>query len=227
MTKLAAELMVAEYGDAYGIRFMIDRCGLLTGPWQMAKADQGVVAFWVAAHCLNRGLKYIGFGGNGQAGARFPAHRRFLRPGARPDRQLRRLCRAALECGRRREEQRLAAAKRRSSAGKSRAVRWRWLRPMRTGRSDLRFYITDHRAVSAVRGWSPQRDARRTIGDIAGWIDGEEHRCARCSWDSGTSQTSGDSYCVATWPRPGVRAATISPMMRGRSYSSFHLGKCW
>ena len=32
----------------------------------MAKADQGVVAFWVAAHCLNRGLKYIGFGGSGK-----------------------------------------------------------------------------------------------------------------------------------------------------------------
>src|SRR5260370_5597585 len=66
MTKLAAEFMVAEYGDAYGIRFVIDRCGLLTGPWQMAKADQGVVAFWVAAHCLNRGLKYSGFGGTGK-----------------------------------------------------------------------------------------------------------------------------------------------------------------
>jgi CDP-paratose 2-epimerase len=66
MTKLAAELMVAEYGDAYGIRFVIDRCGLLTGPWQMAKADQGVVAFWVAAHCLNRGRKYFRFGGTGK-----------------------------------------------------------------------------------------------------------------------------------------------------------------
>ena len=37
---------------------------------------------------------------------------------------------------------------------------------------DLRFYITDHRAVSAVRGWTPQRDARRTVSDIAEWIDG-------------------------------------------------------
>src|SRR5256714_257549 len=66
MTKLAAELMAAEYGDAYGIRFVIDRCGLLTGPWQMAKADQGVVAFWVASHCFGRSLKYIGFGGSGK-----------------------------------------------------------------------------------------------------------------------------------------------------------------
>src|ERR1019366_2504910 len=55
MTKLAAELMVAEYGDASGIRFAIDRCGLLTGPWQMARADQGVVAYWAAAHRRNSG----------------------------------------------------------------------------------------------------------------------------------------------------------------------------
>ena len=27
MTKLAGELMVAEYADAYGIRYLIDRCG--------------------------------------------------------------------------------------------------------------------------------------------------------------------------------------------------------
>jgi UDP-glucose 4-epimerase len=38
--------------------------------------------------------------------------------------------------------------------------------------ADLRWYITDHRAVSAVRGWHPRRDARRTIGDIAAWVDG-------------------------------------------------------
>jgi CDP-paratose 2-epimerase len=38
--------------------------------------------------------------------------------------------------------------------------------------SDLKLYITDHRAVSAVRGWTPRRDARRTFGDIAEWIHG-------------------------------------------------------
>jgi len=40
MTKLASELMVEEYSDAYGFRFLIDRCGLITGPRQMAKADR-------------------------------------------------------------------------------------------------------------------------------------------------------------------------------------------
>jgi CDP-paratose 2-epimerase len=66
MTKLAGELMVAEYADAYGIRCLIDRCGVLTGPWQMAKSDQGVLALWVAAHYFHRNLSYIGFDGSGR-----------------------------------------------------------------------------------------------------------------------------------------------------------------
>src|SRR5215471_6825181 len=47
MTKLAAEMMIEEYSEAYGFRYIIDRCGLLTGPWQMATSEQGVVAQWV------------------------------------------------------------------------------------------------------------------------------------------------------------------------------------
>src|ERR1035441_6953075 len=66
MTKLAGELMVAEYADAYGIRYLIDRCGVLTGPWQMAKSDQGVIALWMAAHYFRRNLSYIGFDGSGR-----------------------------------------------------------------------------------------------------------------------------------------------------------------
>ncbi len=30
--------MVQEYADAYGLRTVINRCGLLTGPWQMGRA---------------------------------------------------------------------------------------------------------------------------------------------------------------------------------------------
>lgn len=65
-TKLAAELLIGEYRDAYGLRAVIDRCGVIAGPWQMGKVDQGVFAFWVLAHHLRRPLRYIGFGGTGK-----------------------------------------------------------------------------------------------------------------------------------------------------------------
>ncbi len=53
-TKLASELIINEYGDAYGLRTLINRCGVLTGLWQMGKVDQGVFALWVANHYFQK-----------------------------------------------------------------------------------------------------------------------------------------------------------------------------
>jgi CDP-paratose 2-epimerase len=58
-------LIINEYGDAYGLRTLINRCGVLTGPWQMGKVDQGVFALWVANHYFQKSLKYIGYGVRG------------------------------------------------------------------------------------------------------------------------------------------------------------------
>jgi CDP-paratose 2-epimerase len=65
-TKLAAELLIEEYRDAYGLRAVIDRCGVIAGPWQMGKVDQGVFTYWMLAHHFRRPLQYIGFGGTGK-----------------------------------------------------------------------------------------------------------------------------------------------------------------
>ncbi|MFI5394403.1 MAG: NAD-dependent epimerase/dehydratase family protein [Candidatus Binatia bacterium] len=65
-TKLASELFIEEYREAYGIRAVINRCGVLAGPWQMGKVDQGVVVLWVARHVYGGALSYIGFSGSGK-----------------------------------------------------------------------------------------------------------------------------------------------------------------
>jgi CDP-paratose 2-epimerase len=65
-TKYAAEVMLEEYRDAFSIPIVINRCGVLAGPWQFGKADQGIAAFWTASHYLEKPLKYIGFGGSGK-----------------------------------------------------------------------------------------------------------------------------------------------------------------
>lgn len=65
-TKLASELLIAEYRQAYGLPAIINRCGILTGPWQMGKVDQGVIVLWVSAHYFQKSLKYIGYGGTGK-----------------------------------------------------------------------------------------------------------------------------------------------------------------
>jgi CDP-paratose 2-epimerase len=65
-TKLSAELLVAEYGAAFGVPAVIDRCGVIAGPWQMGKVDQGVFTHWLLSHYARRPLSYIGYGGGGK-----------------------------------------------------------------------------------------------------------------------------------------------------------------
>ena len=65
-TKLCSELVIQEYMAAYGIQGVINRCGVITGPWQMGKVDQGFVVLWLARHMWNGNLSYIGYGGKGK-----------------------------------------------------------------------------------------------------------------------------------------------------------------
>jgi CDP-paratose 2-epimerase len=65
-TKLASELILQEYAYSYSLPVLINRCGILTGPWQMGKVDQGVITYWVARHLFGGPLRYTGFGGTGK-----------------------------------------------------------------------------------------------------------------------------------------------------------------
>lgn len=65
-TKLAAELLIAEYRASFGLRAVVDRCGVIAGPWQMGRVDQGVFSYWMLAHRLRRPLRYLGFDGSGR-----------------------------------------------------------------------------------------------------------------------------------------------------------------
>lgn len=65
-TKLASELIIQEYAGMYDVKAVMNRCGVLTGPWQFGKIDQGFVALWAARHFWKQKLTYIGFGGEGK-----------------------------------------------------------------------------------------------------------------------------------------------------------------
>jgi len=64
-TKLCVEYLIREYCETYDLQAVINRCGVIAGPWQMGKVDQGVFSLWVARHYFNKPLSYIGFEGKG------------------------------------------------------------------------------------------------------------------------------------------------------------------
>ena len=64
-TKLASEMLIEEFSYAFKLDYIINRCGVISGPLQFGKEDQGFVSLWVWHHIIKKKLKYIGFGGHG------------------------------------------------------------------------------------------------------------------------------------------------------------------
>lgn len=168
-TKLASELVIAEYIDTYGLRAIVDRCGVITGPWQMGKVDQGVFVLWVARHHFKQPLQYIGYGGTGKQ----------VRDFIHID-DLYRAIKVQLEnfdlynnqtwnigggLSNSVSLQELTALCEEVTGNKATITSIREDRP-----ADLRFFITDSTRFLETSGISWQKDARQTVGDIYAWI---------------------------------------------------------
>ena len=64
-TKLASEVLALEYAEAFEVPVWINRCGVMAGPGQFGKPDQGIFVFWINSYLRRRPLRYIGFDGRG------------------------------------------------------------------------------------------------------------------------------------------------------------------
>ena len=64
-TKIASEKLIKEFFYNTQLKYLVNRFGVIAGPWQFGKQDQGFVSLWMANHFFKKKLSYIGFGGNG------------------------------------------------------------------------------------------------------------------------------------------------------------------
>jgi nucleoside-diphosphate-sugar epimerase len=168
-TKLAAELLLQEYAYSYRMPVLINRCGILAGPWQMGKVDQGVVTLWVARHHFGLPLRYTGFGGEGKQ-VRDMLHVQDLF-------ELLLLQARDLSCW----DGRVYNVGGGTEVSASLAELTALCRGM-TGREvplggdpttspvDLRIYLTDHRRVSRDYSWAPRHSVAQILDDILGWV---------------------------------------------------------
>ncbi|MCH8204116.1 MAG: NAD-dependent epimerase/dehydratase family protein [Candidatus Hydrogenedentes bacterium] len=172
-TKFASELILQEYREAYGLKGLVNRCGVIAGPWQMGKVDQGVAALWAARHVYGGSLSYIGYGGAGKQ-VRDLLHIDDLldlilyqmdhfeeldgetfNVGGGPKNsvslcELTDICREisgnTIEIGSEAED-----------------------RP-----GDIRLYITDNSHVTERAGWRPKKDIPTIVQDIVAWLESNE-----------------------------------------------------
>lgn len=172
-SKLASELLIQEYAFNFGLRAMINRCGILAGPWQMGKVDQGVITLWVAQHHFQRPLRYLGYGGCGKQ-VRDMLHIEDLfdllvlqtrwidtwraevyNVGGGPDVSLS-LCELTALC-----QQVTGRRVPLTPVAESSAV-------------DVRIYLSDARKVQNAFAWRPTRGPQQIITDIHRWIAAHE-----------------------------------------------------
>ena len=168
-SKLSGELLVAEYVHNYGMKCLINRCGVLAGPWQMGKVDQGVITLWVARHQFQQPLNYRGFDGYGKQvrdvlhvldlceliGQQLSTETGWngsvfnVGGGAEVSTSLRELTGLC---------QKVTSSKLDIGAVPE------------TSDLDLRIYLTDSSRVQQAYGWKPRRSIQTIVEDIHGWI---------------------------------------------------------
>ena len=172
-TKLASELIIQEYADTYGMHAVINRCGVIAGPGQFGKVDQGVFTLWVANHHFGKPLRYTGFGGQGKQ------VRDLLHPA-----DLLALVRAQIEAlprhsgevfnigGGREVSTSLAelTALCRQVVGREVPVASHPDSPA----VDIPLYISDSARARAAYGWAPTRSVQSIVEDIHRWMCANE-----------------------------------------------------
>lgn len=172
-TKLASELVIQEYVDMYGVKAVINRCGVLAGPWQFGKVDQGVVVLWMAKHYWKQPLAYIGFGGMGKQ-VRDIMHIDDLYDLlelqlADLDRHVGQI----YNVGGSRE----VSVSLRELTGLCRAATGNTIDIPAAGEdrpADIRIYLSDTSKVQAATGWRPTRTSDDIVRDIHLWIQNNE-----------------------------------------------------
>jgi CDP-paratose 2-epimerase len=187
-TKLASELLIEECRAMYGLRAIVNRCGVISGPWQMGKVDQGFIVLWAARHLFGGPLGYVGFGGEGVQ-VRDVLHVDDLYDLIRVQlNDLQRFDGAVFNVGGGRE--RSVSLLELTTMCRDRAGRIIALgRSSDTAHADVPYYVTDNARVTAASDWVPRRGPGQLLDDVFSWL--REHRVMLEPLLGGPAETSG------------------------------------
>jgi CDP-paratose 2-epimerase len=172
-TKLASELLLEEFREFFDVSYVINRCGVIAGPHQMGKVDQGVMTLWVARHYWGKDIAYFGYGGTGKQVrdalhifdlfdlVDFELHNfdkvngRIFNAGGGLESSV------SLQ-----ELTRICAEVTGNKVGASSVAENR--------KGDIPLYITDNTKISTEIGWTPKRNVRDIVADTFNWIHKNE-----------------------------------------------------
>ena len=172
-TKLSSEELIKEFSYLYSLKYLINRCGVISGPGQFGKQDQGFVSLWVWKHLNKKNLKYIGYGGFGNQ-VRDVLHisdlcelinlqvkkmnvinnKLFTVGGSKKSytslKDLTKLCE------------------------KISNNKIKFSKVPKTSAYDIPYYITNNRLVSKTYKWKPKKDIFKVVYDVYVWLKNDK-----------------------------------------------------
>jgi CDP-paratose 2-epimerase len=168
-TKLASEMLIEEFSYAFGLKFIINRCGVLSGPLQFGKQDQGFVSLWIWHHLLKKNLKYIGYGGYGHQ-LRDVLHIQDLVNLLRIQiKQFNKINNQTFSVGG--STKSFTSLKKLTNiCEKITGNKIKFTKKPKTSIYDIPYFITDNKKVTKTYGWKPKKNITEIVKDIYRWM---------------------------------------------------------
>ncbi|ABK45364.1 NAD-dependent epimerase/dehydratase [Magnetococcus marinus MC-1] len=177
-SKLSCETVLMEYAEAYQLPALVYRCGVLAGPWQMGKVDQGFVTHWVSRHHYGTPLSYVGFGGEGlqvrdllhiaDLFELIHLHLPKLESGTCPIFNVG----GGVDVSASLQEMTTICQ---NQTGKEIVIG----RQPETRDADIPYYVSDTRKIKEILGWQPKRSVETIVADIHQWICSHEKQLSQ------------------------------------------------
>jgi len=169
LTKHASEMFIQEFSYAFGLKYIINRFGVVAGPLQFGKVDQGFVSLWVWSHLNKKNLNYIGYGGHGNQ-VRDVLH--VLDLCELIEKQIKKFNKKnnlIFTAG--------GSTKSYTSLKNLTKIcekitknKIKILKKPKTSIYDIPYYLSDNTKISKVYNWKPKRDIKKIVLDTFNWL---------------------------------------------------------
>ncbi len=168
-TKLASEKLIKEMFFNRKMKFLINRFGVVSGPWQFGKQDQGFVPLWVAKHLFKKKLSYIGFGGHGNQVRDIIHVDDLCEVIIKQIKNLNKIKNITFNIG---------GGKKNSISLKDLTLKCRKIsgnkikisRVSKTSEYDIPYYVTDNKKIKKYYDWQPKKNVDQIVKDIYQWL---------------------------------------------------------
>jgi len=168
-SKYSSEHLIREFSFIYKTKYIINRLGVISGPWQFGKQDQGFVSLWVWKHMNKKKMSYIGFGGKGKQIRDVVHITDVCELITKQIKQINHVNNLTINAG----------------GGKKNSISLKNLTKMcqritlnkikifsnkKTSEYDIPYYVTDNLKVKKIYNWSPKKSFLDIVNDIYKWM---------------------------------------------------------